>query len=232
KYKLNHKGKATIKPTEINPETAQTIFKNAASIFGDKLKAFEKNNLDVKVEKTNLEIIKPENKHDDWDLKNEKFTMWNRSPEIIKTTKEFTDKVYAYQGWLDVLDCRKEFKGLQWATYKVKANPATINDMYDSIELKNERVYIKTTEWYRGTYPADIHSDGLVTNKEPVFVEIPPMPEHYVEPKTGEVMYHGYEDVEFLLTQMKLNQTNEVWIGFKRNFKEANTQITTKPINI
>src|SRR5699024_4596302 len=150
----------------------------------------------------------------------------------IKTTKEFTDKVYAYQGWLDVLDCRKEFKGLQWATYKVKANPATINDMYDSIELKNERVYIKTTEWYRGTYPADIHSDGLVTNKEPVFVEIPPMPEHYVEPKTGEVMYHGYEDVEFLLTQLKPNQTNEVWMGFKSNFKEANTQITTKPINI
>src|SRR5699024_5431229 len=37
---------------------------------------------------------------------------------------------------------------------------------------------------------------------------------------------------EFLLTQLKPNQTNEVWMGFKSNFKEANTQITTKPINI
>ncbi|MBR2245608.1 MAG: hypothetical protein IJ880_01055 [Bacilli bacterium] len=226
------KGNVTVTPEEISPATAKVVFTSANSVFGKDLKNYINKNPNLIFENYDLQINVPSNPLDDWDLEGEKFTMWRRNPKVIETTKAFEDKVYAYEGWIQSIDCRKEFDGLKWATYHLKPIDQTINDDYDEIELKNEKVYMKTTEWYMGTYPADIKSDGVVTNKKHVFIDIPPMPEHYVEPTTGEVMYHGYEDVEFLLIQIKPSLTNEVWMGFKSSFNAMNTNITVQPINI
>ncbi len=226
-------GTARITPENISPETAHTVFVNGSVLFSKELQAYLKKTPDIeKIETTTLKVLTPSDPNDDWHLKGERFTMWNRNPEVITTKKDFVDKVYAYQGWVNVLDARKEMGGLQWATYKLDVVDETINDTYDEIELKTDKVYLRTTEWYEGTYPADIKSSGVVTNREHVFVDIPPMPEHYREPNTGEVMYHGYEDVEFLLIQLKPRLTNEVWMGFKSSFDEYNTNITKEPLNI
>ncbi|CDQ41792.1 PA14 domain-containing protein [Virgibacillus salexigens] len=232
KHKIIKKGTAFITPEQISPSTANVVFRTADEIFGVDLQRYLDKNPILIYERSNVQINVPSNPLDDWDLEGERFTMWERNPEVIETTKDFTDKVYAYQGWYQSIDCREEFDGLQWATYHLSVVPQTINDDYDEIELKNEKVYMRTTEWYQGTYPADIKNEGIVTNREHKFVDIPPMPEHYIEPNTGEVMYHGYEDVEFLLIQIKPNATNEVWMGFKSNFENENTNITTEPINI
>lgn len=231
-HSIIKKGTAFITPLQVSPNTAKVIFSSADEVFGNDLRTYLNKNPDLIFQHYELKINVPSNPLDDWDLEGELFTMWNSKPTVIETTKHFTDKVYAYQGWVESIDCRKEFDGLEWATYHLDVVDETINDMYDHIELKHEKVYIKTTEWYMGTYPADIKSDGIVTNEEHVFVDIPPMPEHYIEPNTGEVMYHGYEDVEFLLVQLKPSTTEEVWMGFKSNFENENTKITKGPINI
>lgn len=227
------KGTAFITPLQVSPETAHVVFDNAHDVFGRDLQlALNKDPDIIRIERTRLQVIKPSYPDEDWHLKGERFTLWNRNPEIRYTTKDFEHKVYAYEGWKMVVDLRQAFNGLQWATYTLKVVPETINDEYDQIEIKNEKVYMKTTEWYEGIYPADIKNEGIVTNKEDVFVDIPPMPEHFVHPETREVMYHGYEDVRFLLIQLRPRSTQEVWMGFKSKFDKENTKITTEPLNV
>ena len=234
--KLKKNGKVTINPDQKNPLTAKIVFGSINEVFGKVINQWLVQHPNYTIVSKTLNIIKPTKNDKDWDFEGETLKMWNSNPEIVITKKEFTEKVYAYEGWKKVAILKDEFDGNPWSTYRIEWREETVNPDYDAIELVGKwpdgYVRIKTTEWYEGVYPADISNTGIVTNQKDVLVPIPPMPEHYVEPKTREVMYHGHEDVHFLLTQIKPKTTNEVWMGFESSFDQYNTKITKSPINV
>lgn len=234
--KLKKNGKVTINPDQKNPLTAKIVFGSINEVFGKEINQWLVQHPNYTIVSKTLNIIKPTKNDKDWDFEGETLKMWNSNPEIVITKKEFTEKVYAYEGWKKVAILKDEFDGNPWSTYRIEWREETVNPDYDAIELVGKwpdgYVRIKTTEWYEGVYPADISNTGIVTNQKDVLVPIPPMPEHYVEPKTREVMYHGHEDVHFLLTQIKPKTTNEVWMGFESSFDQYNTKITKSPINV
>jgi hypothetical protein len=233
--KLRKSGKTTINPDQKTPLTAKIVFRSIDEIFGSDIQSWLAQHPEYVIENRKLTMIKPSQNDKDWDLEGETLKMWNSAPEIVITKRDFVKKVYAYEGWKKVVFLN-EFDGNPWSTYRIEWKEETVNPDYDEIQLVGKwpdgYVMMRTTEWYEGVYPADIKNIGIVTNERDVLVAIPPMPEHYVEPNTREVMYHGHEDVHFLLTQIKPKTTNEVWMGFDSKFNEENTKITTSPINV
>ena len=228
-FSVTKKGSATINPDQTNYITGAVVF-TSKSFFNNELNAWKRKNPAYKVLSSSIEIVKPEKTDKDWSFNKDRLVLWNSKPEVVVTKKEFTKKVYAYQGWVDVVKFNQDFDGNKWSKYKLDYRIETLNPDFDEIVLidgwPNGKVRLRTIEWYKGIYPADIKSDGIVTNEKDVFVEIPPMPEHYVHPKTGEVMYHGYEDVHFLLIQIQPKTNQFVWMGFKSKFSKENTKIT------
>lgn len=231
KVTLSRSGTVNITPNQTTPDNAVTVFRSINQAFGAKINAWKAQHPGYVTSNLVLRILKPTPDFKDWDLEGQVFTMWNSKPDVIIKTKEYIDKVYAYMGWVK-RDLAKEFGSTKYATFTVKIREETFNPDYDELVLKGKILSIRTTEWYKGIYPADIKDEGLVTTEADVFVNIPPMPEHYVEPSTGEVMYHGYEDVHFLLAQLFPVSVKQAYMGFKSKFETENTKITKTPKNV
>ncbi|ECP9029758.1 hypothetical protein FU976_08055 [Campylobacter jejuni] len=125
---------------------------------------------------------------DDFDFNGKKLIMWSCAFPIEKTEKLFEDGVFAYQGWV-TLDPLASFIPNKWTWYKLMPIEATIDPLYDEIKWagRNDldkapvgtKVIIRTKEWYKAIFPADIVNTGIVNSEKDIISEIPPAPEHY-----------------------------------------------------
>jgi PA14 domain len=224
---LKRYGETFITPLNVNPMTSVTVFSSMDDAFGELLAEWQAKYPEYEISNKVMKVVEPDGNDRDWDFENNRFTVWNSTPKIDVTTKRFTRTVYAYQGWQKNVDLVSEFNSNEWSTYELNVQEQTLNPDYDEIMIQDRFIHMRTTEWYKGTYPADIKDEGVVTNEEDILISIPPMPEHYVDPKTNEVMYHGYEDVHFLLTQLLPEETNEVtmWFESRPNTTTGNSTI-------
>jgi hypothetical protein len=125
---------------------------------------------------------------DDFDFNGKKLIMWSCEFPIEKTEKLFEDGVFAYQGWV-TFNPLLTFNSNKWSVYELKPIEATVDPQWDEIkwagrtELKNAplgtKVTIRTKEWYKSIFPADIVNKGIVNSDTNIVAEIPPAPEHF-----------------------------------------------------
>lgn len=157
----------------------------------------------VEEDEINLECL------NEFDFDGKKLVMWSCEFPLETTRKCFTGAVAAFQGWV-TFDPLADFNPNNWTTYLLEPAQATIDPAYDEIKWAGRSVYtgakpgtkvlIKTTEWYRAIFPADIVNSGLVTDEDTFTAEIPPAPEHFYHPtNTDERMPDKYKKIYFLL---------------------------------
>lgn len=145
----------------------------------------------------------------DFDFDGKKLVMWSCEFPIETTRKCFTDKVVAFKGWT-IFDPLASFSPNDWTTYLLEPVEASVNPEYDEIKWVGNSTYddapvgskvmIRTTEWYRAVFPADIVNQGIVTSEQSLIAELPPAPEHFYHPtRTQERMPDAYKVIYFLL---------------------------------
>lgn len=150
----------------------------------------------------------------DFDFDGKKLVMWSCEFPIETLRLCFEDGVYAYQGWV-TFDPLVNFNPNKWATYLLEPIEGTVDPLYDEIKWAGRSSYdmappgtkllMKTTEWYRSIFPADIANKGIVTNQACIESELPPAPEHYWHPDhldSEDVVWRmpdKYDNVHFLL---------------------------------
>lgn len=128
---------------------------------------------------------------DDFDFDGKKLIMWSCEFPIEKTEKLFEDHVFAYRGWV-TFNPLASFNPNKWTWYNLMPIEATIDPVYDEIKWagRNDydrapvgtKVIIRTKEWYKAIFPADIVNQGIVNSDVNVVSEIPPAPEHFWHP--------------------------------------------------
>lgn len=128
----------------------------------------------------------------DFDFDGKKLVMWSCEFPIEKETKCFANRVVAYRGWM-TFDPLKYFEPNKWTTYELMPVEASINPKYDEIKWAGRddfekapvgtKVLIRTTEWYRAIFPADIENTGIITSEENIITDLPPAPEHFWHPE-------------------------------------------------
>lgn len=231
-------GTAYITPDHFNQETWLMVIKDIPSLFKETINSFLANNPEIdRIASVVPRVIKPNHKDDDdWDFVNGALYMWNSAPPITQKTKDYAVTVYAYEGLKRVANLWDDFQDSKWATYVLRIidnpdDPTGFNPDFDKLYIKDKKLYAQTKEWYLGTYDADISDVGTVTNQANVEIDIPPMPEHFISPSTGEEMYHGYTDVDFLLNQLEPTIVKDVWMWFKSNLSRT-TKNTQSPLNV
>jgi hypothetical protein len=145
----------------------------------------------------------------DFDFDGKKLVMWSCEFPVETTTKLFEDKVYAYRGWM-TFNPLATFDPNKWTTYNLIPIEATIDPRYDEIKWAGRedydkappgtKVLIRTKEWYKAIFPADIQNSGIVNSEVNQISDIPPAPEHYVHPENPEErMPDHFEVIHFLL---------------------------------
>jgi len=229
-------GKAFITPDNISRETALVVIDSVDRWFTNEIAQFKQENAEIEKVEIIYTLLKPvldgSTAQFSWD--HERLTMWNPDPETIVTTKEFSNTIYAYQDWVTINDL-SAFERSLWVEYKLEVfnNSTTVNPEYDQIRWAstgsslvttnpNDVLRAKTTEWYKGIFPADISNEGVVSNRQPIRIQIPPMPEHYVEPYKGTAMPYIYEDVHYLMYKHPIGKQH-VWM-----YWESNPSVTTR----
>lgn len=154
----------------------------------------------------------------DFDFDGRKLVMWSCEFPIEITTKLFEEKVYAYRGWTTFTPL-ENFKPNKWTHYKLIPIEATIDPKYDEIKwagrtmLENApagtKVVIRTKEWYKAFFPADIINKGIVNSDADITSEIPPSPEHFWHPSAKDDtditlrMPDHFDDVQYLIDAWK-----------------------------
>ncbi|MCY9186612.1 PA14 domain-containing protein [Bacillus halotolerans] len=167
----------------------------------------------------------------DFDFDGKRLVMWSCEFPVEVKTKLFEDKVFAYRGWT-TFNPLIQFEANKWTLYKLMPIEETIKDEYDEIKWagRNDydkappgtKVIIKTTEWYKAIFPADIVNSGLVTNELDIKSEIPPAPEHYYHPsRIEERMPDSYEVIHYLLDGFDNHSDVVMWF-------ESNPLLTTE----
>jgi hypothetical protein len=150
----------------------------------------------------------------DFDFDGKKLVMWSCEFPIDTTRKCFEDSAVAYWGWT-TYDPLVNFTPNKWTTYKLEPAEGTVNPDYDEIKWAGRsdydnapvgtKIVMRTTEWYKAIFPADIVNKGLVTNETTIEAKIPPAPEHFWHPDamdTSDVSYRmpdNYKTIHFLV---------------------------------
>lgn len=176
---------------------------------------------------------------EDFHFDGKKLCMWScEFPKVI-TKKNFSDCVFAYQGFVS-FDPLKVFTPNQWTTYELMPIGATVYDEYDVIEwvgglpLKgapvNSKIRIKTTEWYVSVFPADIINKGIIDTDKKLEAKMPPAPEHYKHPTRDEIMPNTFDEVDFLLDAW--NNHADVVIWWKENPNITTENVSRSPFAI
>ncbi len=171
----------------------------------------------------------------DFEFDGKKLVMWSCEFPIAITTKCFEDKIFAYRGWT-TFNPLANFDPNKWTVYKLMPEEATIDPRYDEIRWAGwsdydkapvgTKVIIRTTEWYKALFPADIVNSGIVTSEENLISEIPPAPEHFWHPDADDDqnvtlrMPDHFEIVHYLLDAWNNHSDVVMWF-------ESNPSLTT-----
>jgi hypothetical protein len=229
------KGTAKITPDNTSKENGLVVIDDVTKLFVQELAKFKSDNPDLTEVRPVYTLVKPSSEDTQyaWD-DNKKLTMWNATAQENVTTKEFVVTAYAYQDWV-MKPLAEEFGGGTWVEYTLEIfnNSEAFNPVYDQIQWAssptermttngNDILMIKTTEWYQGTFPADILNEGTVTSKKKVYIQIPPMPEHYVEPYKKTPMPYHFEDVHYVMQKAPIGKPH-VWM-----YWEGSPSVTTR----
>jgi PA14 domain len=150
----------------------------------------------------------------DFDFDGKKLVMWSCEFPIETTRKCFEDIVVAYWGWT-TFDPLVNFNPNKWTVYKLEPVEGTVNPVYDEIKWAGRtdydkapvgtKVVIRTTEWYKAIFSADIVNKGIINSEITIESQIPPAPEHFWHPDATDDsdvtlrMPDHYEVVHFLV---------------------------------
>ncbi len=171
----------------------------------------------------------------DFEFDGKKLVMWSCEFPIQMTKKCFEDKVFAYRGWI-TFNPLANFDPNKWTVYELMPEEATIDPRYDEIRWAGwpdydkapvgTKVIIRTTEWYKALFPADIVNTGIVNSEENLMSEIPPAPEHFWHPDAENDqdvtlrMPDHFEIVHYLLDAWNNHSDVVMWF-------ESNPSLTT-----
>jgi hypothetical protein len=245
------KGTATVTPDNINPSVGCVVFEDVNDFFRAEIASFKAAHPELAASSVQPQftLVTPAPGDPEYQWDGKKLVFWKGEFPTDSMTKDYSVSVYAYQGWVEARDL-SEFRGGKWAKYTVTFhdNSQTVNPKYDSWKWKiagatnvstNDRdvLMLKTTEWYQGTFPADIHNEGVVNSDQPSYVEIPPDHEHYVEPNEGTPMPGIFDHVDYLLRMYPVGKPSYVWMYWEgypgittRNAKSPLNAMTGEPV--
>jgi len=235
------KNTVTVTPDNINPSTGLVAFENIEDLFKQEVAKFKKN-FPTLINITPLySLVSPNPGDPQYQFDGKKLVFWEGEAPTDTMSKDYTITAYAYQGWIE--RDLSEFRGGKWANYTVTFhdNTFTVNPKYDQWQWKKagavnftdddtDVLMIRTTEWYEGTFPADIHNEGIVTSNKPVYVDTPPNHEHYVDPNDKTPMPPIFENVDYLLRKYDVGNSKFVWMYWEGT-PGITTKNTTAPIN-
>ncbi len=239
--KFIKQGKAKITPDNNTLNTAASVYTNAKDFFKTEIAKFKTDHPELgsaTIEPV-FKLLAPSTSEKEFDFTQERLLFWKEEAPIETTSKDYSYIIYAYEGWKEAKGL-SEFKGGKWATYTLtfKPNPGTVNAKYDAWKWKNsgdktvhndptDVLSIKTTEWYQGTFPADIKNTGKVNSDVNSYVDIPPNHEHYIEPYEKTPMPGIFSNVHYLLHKQPVGKQSFVWM-----YWESAPAITTRNTNL
>lgn len=172
----------------------------------------------------------------DFDFDGKRLIMWSCEFPIEVTTKLLEGKIFAYQGWM-TFDPLVQFTPNKWTYYKLIPITETMNPLYDEMKWADRdslekapvgtKVIMRTKEWYKALFNADIINKGIVTSEINIESELPPAPEHYWLPDakdTSDVtkrMPGVYENIHYLLDAWNNDPAVVMWA-------KSNSVLTTE----
>jgi hypothetical protein len=242
---VTKKGKQKVTPDNIDINTGAIVFEDVNELFKAEITKFKQDHPEVAASSVTptFTLIKPASGEPEFDWNGTRLIVWKADPPIETMEKEYQFTVFAYQGWVDGIPLT-DFKGGKWATYTLTVydNTWTVNPKYDAWKWKksgavsvhhdpSDVLQFKTTEWYRGTFPADIKNEGIVNSEEKVYVDIPPNHEHYVEPYENTPMPGIFDKVHYILHMYPVGKQNFVWMYWESN-PGITTRNVTSPFNV
>lgn len=171
--------------------------------------------------------------YEDFYFDGTKLCMWSCEFPIVKTEREFFDKIHAYEG-LIYFDPLMYFSPNEWTTYTLELDQKGINEDTDEIYWTNGEPFekakpggklaIQTKEYYIAKYPEGITNKGMINSDENLYIKLPSYPEFYVNEQTGEPMPDIYENIDFLLDPV--NNSSYVITNWLSDFTPTNGIIT------
>ncbi|GAK42073.1 hypothetical protein TCA2_4565 [Paenibacillus sp. TCA20] len=249
--KFTKSGQIRITPDNIDLNTAAEVYTNAQEFFKAELSKFKSDHPEMSASSVvpTFTLVKPAVDDAEKDFTQERLLMWETEPEIVTTEIDYEHNVFAYEGWVAGRPLT-DFVGGNWATYTLTFhdNSGTVNEQYDAWKWQNsgavdihhdpsDVLMLKTTEWYKGIFPADILNEGIVNSEEDSFVDIPPSHEHYIEPYLSTPMPGIYDNVHYLLYKEPIGKQTFTWMYWEsqpgittRNSGLPINQLTGKPI--
>ena len=162
----------------------------------------------------------------DWD--GIRLVMWTCEPPVKYTTKTFEACVYAYENDMFFEPLTSFPEPNEWTSYELIPNEATI-ESYDLLKWEGHqkkkwiepdtRIHAKTIRWFQATWDMENYINQGVANSESLIDQpLPPVPEHYIDPKTKERMSNAYSDVHFVLRSKDAYKENsEIVLWFNHN---------------
>jgi|GEM_PF-6546132 len=249
--KFTKSGQINITPDNFDLNSAAEVYTNAKEFFKTELAKFKSDHPEMSASSVvpTFTLVKPDPSDAEKDFTQERLLMWESEPEIATIQKDYEHNVFAYEGWV-VGQPLTDFVGGKWATYTLTFhdNAGTVNPKYDAWKWQtsgavnvhhdpSDVLMLKTTEWYKGTFPADIHNEGIVNSEEDSYVEIPPNHEHYIEPYLNTPMPAVYDNVHYLLYKEPIGKQTFTWMYWEsqpgvttRSGSLPVNQLTGKPI--
>jgi hypothetical protein len=235
-----------ITPDQINPSSGLVVCNDVYDLFRTEIAKFQSDHPDLASSsiQPQFTLVKPAMGEPEFQWDQKKLVFWKGEFPVESTDKSYAVNIYAYQGWVNARDL-SEFKGGKWAKYTVtfQDNSGTVNPKFDAWQWKmagqtndttndHDVLMLKTTEWYKGTFLADIHNEGVVNSDQPSYVEIPPNHEHYVDPNDGTPMpgIFANVNVHYLLHKYVIGKQSFVWMNWE-GYPGMTTRNTFSPVN-
>ncbi|SFJ65825.1 PA14 domain-containing protein [Paenibacillus sp. UNC496MF] len=252
-FTYTKKGTFEVTPDNIDNTSGAVVFEDIDDFFRAEKSNFLASHADLSPDAitATYTIVKPASSDTEFAFENnKKLIFWHGDPEHVITEKTYEYSVYAYDGWVAARDL-KEFVGGKWATYTLTlqdsgeytidpahhawkwAKAGTVTTHHDPTDV----LMLKTTEWYQGTFPADIKNEGVANSDEPTYVDVPPNHEHYVDPYTGAPMPAVYANVHYVLHKYPVGKLSFLWMYWEskpgqttRNTSSSVNVITSEPL--